>query len=198
MSASEKHVVVVGAGPGGLTAAMILARRGVRVTVLEAKDTVGGRNASTFPNWGLQLSARVTAGKIFGEIGIGFSRFYFEIGEQLALIAEAEGKSDEADLLYMLIESLAPKEGLVAEHGPTAMPGEFRLHLGPTGGQPYLLIECTHAPDKEIGHQPLESSTYVARIGGRMPQVLVNDGDAFIRPAQLSSTMLQTWENISS
>lgn len=53
--------------------------------------TVGGRNPGTFPNWGLQLSARVTAGKIFGEIGIGFSRFYFKIGDELALIAEAEG-----------------------------------------------------------------------------------------------------------
>ena len=53
--------------------------------------SVGGRNPGTFPNWGLQLSARVTAGKIFGEIGIGFSRFYFEVGEELALIAEAQG-----------------------------------------------------------------------------------------------------------
>jgi phytoene desaturase len=41
----SKHVVIVGAGPGGLTAAMILARRGCRVTVLEARDRVGGRNA---------------------------------------------------------------------------------------------------------------------------------------------------------
>ncbi len=43
--ASSKRIVVVGAGPGGLTAAMILARRGCRVTVLEARDRVGGRNA---------------------------------------------------------------------------------------------------------------------------------------------------------
>ncbi len=42
---SEKHVAIVGAGPGGLTAAMLLAARGFRVTVLEAKDRVGGRNA---------------------------------------------------------------------------------------------------------------------------------------------------------
>jgi phytoene desaturase len=41
----QKHVIIVGAGPGGLTAAMILAHRGLKVSVFEAKDTVGGRNA---------------------------------------------------------------------------------------------------------------------------------------------------------
>jgi phytoene desaturase len=40
----DKHVVIVGAGPGGLTAAMILAYRGLKVTVLEKRDVVGGRN----------------------------------------------------------------------------------------------------------------------------------------------------------
>lgn len=44
-TSSRGHVVVVGAGPGGLTAAMILAHRGFRVTVLEKKEEVGGRNA---------------------------------------------------------------------------------------------------------------------------------------------------------
>ena len=56
---------------------------------------VGGRNPATFSNWGMQLSARVTAGKIFGEIGIGFNRFYFEFNEELALIAEVEGGDPE-------------------------------------------------------------------------------------------------------
>jgi phytoene dehydrogenase-like protein len=36
------HVVVIGAGPAGLTAAYLLAKDGVRVTVLEAVDVVGG------------------------------------------------------------------------------------------------------------------------------------------------------------
>src|SRR5688572_26080400 len=36
------HVVIIGAGPAGLTAAYMLAKDGVAVTVLEADDIVGG------------------------------------------------------------------------------------------------------------------------------------------------------------
>ena len=46
MRSKQKHVAIVGAGPGGLTAAMILARRGVRVSVFEKANRVGGRNAA--------------------------------------------------------------------------------------------------------------------------------------------------------
>ncbi len=42
---SNKKVLIIGAGPGGLTSAMILAHRGFNVTVLEKEDKVGGRNA---------------------------------------------------------------------------------------------------------------------------------------------------------
>jgi phytoene desaturase len=41
----ERNVVVIGAGPGGLAAAMLLARRGFRVQVFEKADRIGGRNA---------------------------------------------------------------------------------------------------------------------------------------------------------
>ncbi len=41
---SGKKILVVGAGPGGLTSAMILAKRGFDVTVLERAPEVGGRN----------------------------------------------------------------------------------------------------------------------------------------------------------
>jgi phytoene dehydrogenase-like protein len=40
---SGRHVVVVGAGLAGLACARVLTRSGVRVTVLEAADDVGGR-----------------------------------------------------------------------------------------------------------------------------------------------------------
>src|SRR5579885_1320433 len=41
----KRHIVVVGAGPGGLAATMLLAQRGFRVQVFEKQDVIGGRNA---------------------------------------------------------------------------------------------------------------------------------------------------------
>lgn len=41
-----KKVVVIGAGPGGLASAMILAHRGYDVTIVEKNNHVGGRNAN--------------------------------------------------------------------------------------------------------------------------------------------------------
>jgi phytoene desaturase len=45
MPEMSKRVVIVGAGPGGLAAAMLLARSGCSVTVLERQPHVGGRTS---------------------------------------------------------------------------------------------------------------------------------------------------------
>src|SRR5688572_24267986 len=41
-----KEVIVVGAGPGGLASAMLLAARGFRVRILERLPHVGGRTST--------------------------------------------------------------------------------------------------------------------------------------------------------
>ena len=43
LSPEGRRIVIVGAGPGGLTAAMLLASAGADVTVLERHDRIGGR-----------------------------------------------------------------------------------------------------------------------------------------------------------
>ncbi|MBR0652170.1 phytoene desaturase [Roseomonas terrae] len=40
---TRPHIAVIGAGPGGLAAAMLLAARGLRVTIFERDSVVGGR-----------------------------------------------------------------------------------------------------------------------------------------------------------
>lgn len=50
MAADKEHIVVVGAGPGGLTAAMLLAARGFEVTICEKNEHIGGRNAAIVRN----------------------------------------------------------------------------------------------------------------------------------------------------
>jgi phytoene desaturase len=46
MKKTKKSIAVIGAGPGGLTAAMILAKHGYQVRVYEKQARVGGRNGA--------------------------------------------------------------------------------------------------------------------------------------------------------
>ncbi len=71
----EKEIVIIGAGPGGLTAAMILSHRGFKVTVCEKQDRVGGRNAAlhlgeyTFDTGPTFLMMKEILEEVFNEAG---------------------------------------------------------------------------------------------------------------------------------
>lgn len=71
----DKRVVIVGAGPGGLTAGMILAHRGFDVTLVEKRDRVGGRNAElkvgefSFDTGPTFLHQKFTLDEVFQEAG---------------------------------------------------------------------------------------------------------------------------------
>jgi phytoene desaturase len=71
----SKKVVIIGAGPGGLTAGMILARRGLDVTIVEKQNRVGGRNAElkvgdfSFDTGPTFLHQKFTLDEVFAEAG---------------------------------------------------------------------------------------------------------------------------------
>ncbi|HYP14711.1 MAG TPA: phytoene desaturase family protein [Bryobacteraceae bacterium] len=46
MKSGDRKIIIIGAGPGGLAAAMLLARAGLHVTVLEKQPRVGGRTGT--------------------------------------------------------------------------------------------------------------------------------------------------------
>lgn len=71
----QKNIIIVGAGPGGLTAAMLLAHRGCKVSIYEKESVVGGRNAPlkvgpyTFDTGPTFLMMEFILAQIFSETG---------------------------------------------------------------------------------------------------------------------------------
>lgn len=97
-----KRVGIIGAGPGGLAAAMLLAKAGVDVTVHEARDRVGGRSST--------ITAPTEAGTFRFDMGPTF----FLYPRVLADIFAACGRSldDEVELIR-----LDPQYHLIFEGG---------------------------------------------------------------------------------
>ncbi len=94
---------------------------------------IGGRQSSSFISWQGGIAARVRSGKVFGEIGLVFSRFSFKIGDNLAEPAELEGRPPEAvDAIRGLVGNDARMNSLelplTAGYVPYANP-YFKLFL---------------------------------------------------------------------
>ena len=101
-SNDARHVIVIGAGPGGLAAAMMLAGAGLRVTVYEKNEDVGGRT------------------RIFAKDG-----FRFDIGATFFLYPDvlrrvfARCGLDLED--YVELRRVDPQYKLVFEGGPEVL-----------------------------------------------------------------------------
>jgi phytoene desaturase len=116
-SGKEKSVAIVGAGPGGLASAMLLAQRGFRVKVFEKQDVIGGRNAE------------VRLGDYRFDLGPTFLMMKFVLDE---LFAEGGRRSSDylqfakMDPMYAL--NFSDKTMLVRSE-PEAMKDEIEKHF---------------------------------------------------------------------
>ncbi len=100
---SSKRVVVVGAGPGGLAVALLLAAKGVKVTMFEKDEVVGGRTRTVAAPGGYRFDIGPT---------------FFLYPKVLADIFQACGERLED---HIKLERLDPQYRLVFEGG-----GELR------------------------------------------------------------------------
>ena len=80
----ERHVVVVGAGVGGLASAIRLASRGIRVTVLERQATPGGKMRQLSPG-GQPVDSGPTVFTMRGVLEEIFQEAGADLGTWLAL-----------------------------------------------------------------------------------------------------------------
>jgi phytoene desaturase len=120
----ERSVIIVGAGPGGLASAMLLAHAGVEVDVYERLDRVGGRT-STFSSDGYTFD--------LGPTFFMYPRVLAEIFAQVGYRLEDEVELVRLDPHYKL--SFGDGGELLAQPDPEAMEAEVaRFSPGDAGG----------------------------------------------------------------
>jgi phytoene desaturase len=116
-SYTKRHIASVGAGPGGLATAMLLAQRGFRVQVFEKQDIIGGRNAE------LRL------GEYAFDLGPTFLMMKFLLDE---LFAEG-GRSSTNYLQFRQLDPMYalnfPDKTMLARSHPDAMEVEIEKHF---------------------------------------------------------------------
>jgi monoamine oxidase len=137
-----RHVVIVGAGMAGLTAGMLLKEAGHRVTILEARNRLGGR-VHTY---------RGFAGSMYGEFGaMRFPRQHHLaqhlIHDRFGLATKPFGMDDQDTFIYLAGKAVRRSEFNA---------GSFDVALpeGERGKQPGEILEDAMRPLIDLAAQP--------------------------------------------
>jgi dihydrolipoamide dehydrogenase len=120
----DHHVVVIGSGPGGYTAAFRAADLGLRVTLVERHETLGGvcLNVGCIPSKALLHAARVIAeSEEMGEHGISFSKPKLDLEKLLGWKQEVVDKLTGGLKVLAKQRKVEVVTGMAEFTGPTSI-----------------------------------------------------------------------------
>lgn len=108
---AKSDVAVIGAGPGGLAVAMLLAASGVKVTVYEAMDRVGGRTSRVTLRDGQNRAFHFDRGPTFFLMPYVLEEIFSATGRSLYDYADLS----RLDPMYRLVLGREGKDSLIVE-----------------------------------------------------------------------------------
>ncbi|MFV2093328.1 MAG: FAD-dependent oxidoreductase, partial [Hyphomicrobiales bacterium] len=152
---AAKHVVVIGAGPGGLEAARVAAERGHRVSVLEAAGRAGGQI--------LLLTQNPRRRELIGIVDWRLSEL-----ERLGVAIDYECWAEKDDVLAMepdvvIVATGGTPQSPVLDEGTDLVVSSWDIIGGTVkAGQSVLLY------DDSGGHQGMTAAQMVANSGARL------------------------------
>jgi dihydrolipoamide dehydrogenase len=126
-SGMGSHVVVIGSGPGGYTAAFRAADLGMKVTLVEKYETLGGvcLNVGCIPSKALLHAARVIAeGEEMAEHGVSFGKPKVDLGKLIGW------KQDVVDKLTGGLAGMAKQRKVEVVTGIAKFTGERSIAVG--------------------------------------------------------------------
>lgn len=153
------HLVVVGAGPGGLAAAEVGARRGMRVTLLEADDRIGGD---------VNLAGRPPHKEKMGFVADYYGAVLPELGVDIHLGERATADS---------VMALSPDAVICATGGRPIVPDLPGIGGDGVATVPEVLNDQVEVADRRVvvvgaGLTGLETAEYVADQGAASTTVV--------------------------
>ena len=131
--AKDKRVAVIGSGPAGLTCAAFLARRGVKVTIYEKHDKLGGLLTHGIPEF--RLPREVVEKTIEKILNLGVET---KLNQELGRDFEIEDLAKKYDAVFVAIGANIPAKMNVEGEGLEGVYGgnyllEYNKHPNYTG-----------------------------------------------------------------
>ncbi len=130
----DERIAVLGGGPSGLSAAFQLARRGYRVTLIEAQPELGGLMRYGIPPY--RLARSVLDGEIARIVALGVE---VRCGDSLVTPADLDKLRQDFDAVYLAIGARKPKRlPQLDDAQPWVMDGSEYLARSARGEKPAL------------------------------------------------------------